>query len=395
MNTEQYIGTLRYRERTGNPLDPTRDEVLSRYDIYQQNKLTFLNECYSSLSTMNSYWTLYNTNVHFDEVNRNKDVMYLNTEEIMDLIRSTFGMDTTKASLASFLNMYYRWAYSKGKIDINPYLGIQTSKIKANSKRMLESKLYGQKAFYQLCEDMRDVTKLPNIIPFVLARYGIAGEKLYYMRYLKWEDIDREKMVVNIIHRYQENGKNIEKHISTLPIDDNFIKWIYMAKAYTETTEEELRHECTDGNFKKKNIVRYEDFGYVLKKAMDAKNNESDDEKVNKFNTIYNRAKVACSVLGIKRIAFKDLVRTRQLELLLEIRKHRRLTSKDFDNIVEIFTLEDEKIIENKSHILRKRYEELTNDRVVLKNRKHPDDDDNSLEIATALINDLGLEIIY
>lgn len=386
---EQYIGTLKYREKTNDPSDPTMEQVIASYDDYQKSKLKFLNECYSSLKTRIAYWTLYNNNLHFDEVNKKKDLKYFSTVELKTLIQSAFGMDTTKSSIGSFLNMYFRWASKRGDISINPYLGIKTSAINKNSKRMLESKLYGQKLFYELCEDMEDNTKLPNIIPFILARYGIAGEKLHYMRYLKWEDIDRNQYLVNIVKREKnESGKIEETLISTLPVDAKFIEWIDKAKLYTETTEAELMQ---DGEtVKKKNKVRYADYGYVLKKAVDAK----EEEKVNRFNTIYNRAKIACLSIGVKRIAFKDLVRTRQLELLLQIRKERRLTAKDFDMIVSMFALEDEKIINNRSFTLKKRYEELTGDYVVRKDVEEADND-NSLEIATKLIEELGLEILY
>lgn len=387
---EQYIGTLKYREKTGDSLDPTKEEVLSSYDDFQRAKLTFLNECYISIKTMIAYWTLYNNNLHFDEVNKGKDLKFFSTSELQVLIKSTFGMDTTKASIGSFLNMYYRWADNRGDISVNPYLGIDTASIKTNSKRMLESKLYGQKQFYQLCKEMEKHTKLPNIIPFILARYGIAGEKLYYMRYLKWEDIDRKNLIVNIVKRYiDENGNPIEKLISKLPVDFEFIKWIDKAKNYTETTEEELNQDGQD--VKKKNRVRYADYGYVLKKAIDA--NATEEEKVNKYNTLYNRAKIACLDLGIKRIAFKDLVRTRQLELLLQIRKKHRLTSKDFDNIIDLFALEDEKIISNRSFTLRKRYEELTGDAVILRKEANEEDNKDSLTIADKLIKELELEI--
>lgn len=298
---EQYIGTLKYREKTNDPSDPTMEQVIASYDDYQKSKLKFLNECYSSLKTRIAYWALYNNNLHFDEVNKKKDLKYFSTVELKALIQSAFGMNTTKSSIGSFLNMYFRWASKRGDISINPYLGIKTSVINKNSKRMLESKLYGQKLFYELCEDMEDNTKLPNIIPFILARYGIAGEKLHYMRYLKWEDIDRNQYLVNIVKREKnESGKIEETLISTLPVDSKFIEWIDKAKLYTETTEAELMQDRD--TVKKKNKVRYADYGYVLKKAVDAK----EEEKVNRFNTIYNRAKIACLSIGVKRIAFKE-----------------------------------------------------------------------------------------
>lgn len=396
---EQCIGTLRYRERTKNPKDPTIEDVLNSYDKYQLEKLKFLNESYSSIRTQLSYWTLYEKNLHFYETIHNKDLQFFTTKELENLIQSAFGMDTTKASIGSFLAMYYRWSYKRGKIAINPYTGIKASELKSNSSYFLEKKLYGQEMFYDLCNKMAQHTKLPNIIPFILARYGIAGERLYHMRHLKWEDIDGDKLLVYI----KDKDGNL---LTTLDVDSAFMEWINKAKNYTETTQAELNQDGE--NVKKRNLVRYVDYGYVLKKALDIKNedpssdNKEDDEKesnkVNKFNTIYNRGNVACTAIGIKRIAFKDLVRTRQLELLLQIRKQRKLTSKDFEDIVDKFALEDKqtKIVSNRAFTLKKRYEELTGDTVIV-DKKLMDYtfDENAEYIANKIIEEFKLDIIY
>lgn len=359
--------------------DEKKEEILSLYDEYQIRKLEFLNESYHTESTMTSYWTLYMSNLHYDEVNKGKDLMDFSTEELKILLASCYGIDTTKASMGSFLSMYCRWASSDKKrlININPYTSIKMSKIKKNSKRFLEQRIYGQDMFFDLCEKMIEKTKLPNVIPFILARYGVAGERLHHMRHLKWTDIDDVNMQV---HVKTDDGLKV---LSSLPIDAKFLEWIKKAKLYSESISDE------DGTGK--NIVRYEDYGYVLKKAMVDKN---DTETVNKYNTVYNRGNSACSSIGIKRIAFKDLIRTRQLELLLQKRKRRRLDTSDFKEMIELFSLDEEFRTDNRAYTLKKRYEELTGDIVTSERKEHSfPANENHFGTAIKLIQDLGLEI--
>lgn len=383
----QFIGVDYIDENDIEKTEKNKKEILSKYDEYQIEKLTFLNECYDSEATMLSYWTLYMANLHYDEVNKEKDLKYFTRNEIIILIKSIYGMDTTKASVGSFLSMYYRWADRRGDIGLNPFLGIKLSEIKTNPQLLLKSKLYGQPIFYKLCSDMEQNTKLPNIMPFILARYGIAGEKLYYMRHLRWEDIDEENYKVMI--RTDDKERRL---ITTLDVDANFIKWINKARLYTESSDAELN--MIDKG--KKNKVRYADYGYVLKKAIDQTSNESelDEDKVNKYNSIYTRANVACTSIDIKRIAFKDLVRSRQLELLLELRKQRRLNMSDFEMIIKQFDLDETKIYANKAFTLKKRYEELTGDKVVTDKDTIEENNENHLETANTLIQELGLEIL-
>lgn len=382
----QFIGVDYIDKNDMKKTEEKKKEILNQYDKYQIEKLTFLNECYDSEATMLSYWTLYMKNLHYDEVNKEKDLKYFTRDEIIILIKSIYGMDTTKASVGSFLSMYYRWADKRGDIGINPFLGIKLSEIKTNPQLLLKSKLYGQPIFYKLCSDMEQKTKLPNIMPFILARYGIAGEKLYYMRHLRWEDIDEENYKVMI--RTDDEERRL---ITTLDVDANFIKWIDKARLYTENSDSDLTNDKG-----RKNKVRYADYGYVLKKAIDQTSNESesDEDKINKYNSVYSRANAACTSIDIKRIAFKDLVRSRQLELLLQLRKLRRLNIADFEKIIKQFDLDETKIYANKAFTLKKRYEELTGEKVIVSKDTIEENDEDSLEVASELIEELGLEIL-
>lgn len=383
----EYIGKKYIGETEEETLE-NKKKILSSYDDYQRNKLEFLNKCYKVESSMSAMWTLYNTQLHDEEVSRNKDLMYFEEEEYKNIISLLEVRDSTTSTLISFTKKYGKWAVGKGYINVNPYEKIKASEIKANSRSILKSKLYGQKMFYDLCTEMEGQTKLPNIMPLILARYGIMGEESYFMRHLKWDDIDRENYLVHL--------KKNDAIVTSLPIDSQFLLWIDKMKNYAQSPEYETSKRGE--TVKKGNVVRYEDYGYVLKKALSKKAAHDDGERVNKHNTVHNRCKEACKSIGISRIAFKDLVMTRQLELILQIRKHRRLEFKDFEVVIDKFNLDEKRIITNKAFILKKRYEDLTGDKVISRQNRDAislgaSGEGYPVMAAEEIIRDLGLDI--
>ena len=84
------------------------------------------------------------------------------------------------------------------------------------------------KLYYSIEEIDRMCTRLEyeigfnpqEIIPIIMARYGILGSKLSWIRSLRNEHIDRENYIVHIFDEKEE------KIITSLPIDDIFLKWI-------------------------------------------------------------------------------------------------------------------------------------------------------------------------
>lgn len=372
----EFIGKP-YKCKTPEETEKKKNEILSEYDLFQIEKLTFLNECQDNENTIKSYWVLYNNNVHYDERNKGKDISLYSTSEIEDVISSAYGLSSTRSSLGSFLKAYCAWKLKRGDININPFDGININELKKNQKNVIKKKVYGLKRFHELCENMLSYTRLPNVIPLVLARYGIMGEQLVYMRNLKWEAIDRNKKVV-----YIKNDKG--EILRELPIDDKFINWIDMMKDYEDSQSDKF----FDG---KKNII-YIDNGYVLKK-IESKDN---DEIITTYAGVCSRAYTAFESNNLKAIGFNDLLKSRQLDYLLDIRKNRRLTMEDFNEVVELYSLEENPRIVDKAFNLKKRYEELTSDKVITAYNKRKicdgTENDNSFEIYEKIVKELSME---
>lgn len=348
--------------------DEEKIKILKTYDKYQLSKLKMLNDRYPNRSTKTTYFTIYQTNLHSAEEIKGKDLMKFTTKEIEDLIETLlYAYDTTRQNLITFINLYCEWAVEEELIKKNPCSKLKRDKIKTNPKIFLSNKIYGKTKFYDMIKLMEQKTKLPNIIPLILARYGIKGKNLEAMINLKWNDIDENSKVVYI--------NNIQ-----LPIDHKFIEYIHKAKAYIESPR-------TGG----KNIVRYCDYGYVLKKALN-ENNEKDEHETIKYATIFNRTNEASKSIDIARIPFKNLLLTRQFELLLETRKYRRLKQEDFEYIVKLFDLGEDEPLANRAFQLKKRWIELTGD-LVITQRKNTRNltNDNSFNIYEELKQDLDL----
>ena len=342
--------------------------ILKAYDKYQLSKLKMLNDRYPNKITKITYFTIYQKNLHQAEEIKGKDLMNFIDKEIETLIESlTYAYDTTRQNLVTFVNLYCKWAVEEGLIKKNPCAKIDREKIKINSKVFMSNKIYGKKDFWSVVEEMEESTKLPNVMPLILGRYGITGKELKMMINLKWDDIDEVNKVV---------------HLNTvqLPIDDKFIEYIQKAKRYFESSR--------DGG---KNTVRYCNFGYVLKKALN-ENNEKEEEKTIKYATIFNRVNEACSSIDIPRISFKRLALTRQIEILLEMRKYGRLQQKDFEYIIKLFDYGQNEPLVNRAFQLKKRWIELTGDLVITQRKSTRNlSNENNYNIYEKIKQDLDL----
>ena len=302
-----------------------KKSILESYNEYEYNKIIFLNECYDNVNTITTYWTLYKTNIKQYEDGYNKDLMYFSTEEIQSMIESfVYSYNTSRNNITSFVNNYCRWAEKRRYINTNPVTGIDMDNINKNSELFLENKIIGKREFKKIIAKMELNTDIQNILPLILARYGITGFWLYNMTHLKWEDINFDDKNVVIKNKCGEI-------VSILLVDDWFLNQI--------------------------NKIQYK-FGYILQKTKEGKGKGDIIQR----NTVFNRVNECCTAINIKRIPFKELVMSRQLEYLLDIRKDKRLEFSDVESIVRLFDFEKTENVLNKTFRLKKRYEDLTGD---------------------------------
>ncbi len=277
------------------------------YDKFQRRKIDWLdsNKEYSK-ATKRTYWVLINNNVCPIEKKKNKDLYDFNNEEIEEMMNQTESNNIkTITILKSIITNYNSWAIENGyKLKENPDVSIGKSKLFNSFRVQLEINYKTLDEFYKMIEDLKcsDIDKML----LVLARYGITGKELSLLRELKWEQIDKENMIVDI-------GDNIK-----LRIDNRFVS--YLERAY----------KCEEYEYQT-SIIKYVDYGYVIKVS------DKSEEHVIKYNTLNTRSYSIYKNNSIPRISFGDLVTWRMFDLLFEILEDKgEVTYDDIKNVITI-----------------------------------------------------------
>jgi site-specific recombinase XerD len=311
------------------------EKLLENYDKTKGNKLKFLNELYGTESTIKNMWSIYNNHIAEHEIELEKDIMFFNNLEVDEVIANRFMFSPpTKDAIINFIAKYKDWGVSKKQILNNNIKALDRKNTTRSMSNVLMNKVWGLGEFYNLLVKIEQTSVLGNAIPLLLARYGIIGKELLEMRQLKWEDIDYEKRQVRIV----EQGKSPR----ILDVDNRFIQWIDKYRTNLDTDEE--------------------DYGYVLKKP---KKNQSDDNLLMSRHTIDSKIYRACDDAKITRISIGDLLKSRYMDYLLDIRKERKLSVDDFEWV----QLNFKEVLSRQITIsMIEFYESLTKDKIVLRN---------------------------
>lgn len=305
------------------------------YDKTKGNKLKFLNELYDNETTVKSMWSIYTNHIAEHETQLEKDIMFFSNIEIDEIVANKFAYaQATKNQIINFISKYKDWGVSKKQILNNSIKAINRKTTTRSMTNVLMNKIWGLGEFYNLLIRIEQTSKLANAIPLLLARYGIIGKELLEMRQLKWEDINYEKKQVSII----ESGKAPR----ILDIDDRFIEWIDKYRLSLDNDEV--------------------DYGYVLKHP---KKGQGDGNLLISRHTIDSRIYVACDEAQITRVAMGDLLKSRYMDYLLEMRKERRLSIDDFQWIQLNFKGTESTQI---TYSIIEFYQALTKDKIVFRN---------------------------
>lgn len=247
-------------------------------------------------------YNLYDKNIKMYEDIKEKDLMYFNVEELIDLMQS---IPTTaisvKDNVYSFITQYLDYQISKGNITMNNMMAINRREATSVHKRSSKSRYISMNNFINIINSLTSTADWQHIIPLCICRYGIKGKDSEEAIRLRMSDINRENNIVNI----RDEDNNI---IKCIPIDELFINWC-------ENAEEEVDYE-----------------GECIIKTGQNSRKDSITEAV-----IYNRTKKACESGGYKRMSLNNLVLSRKIDLILSMRKERRLTNDDFQQINIIF----------------------------------------------------------
>ena len=313
------------------------DFKLNNATEYEQMKNTYINEIYKNNNSKITVYNLYRKNILNWEKILNKDLIYFTVQELDSLISSLPSSSIhIKSGVYSLISQYLDWAISKKFISMNNIKALDRKLYCEISQKLASSRLISEERLWELIKLSETKSDIQNAVPIVLAYFGCnCGNNLEGMRNLKMSDIDFENEVV-----YMRLEGSL---ISVIPVNKDFLDFIKKTHADASIGQE------------------YVDDDLIIKRT---KNTRGD---IVSENGVYQRCYEFYNSLGIKKISLNDLLKSRKIALLLDIRKRHYLTSLDFQGICSIFKPNCSRGIYDS---LQKYYEQATGDVVKKANSK-------------------------
>lgn len=328
-------------------IDEMLNEKINEYfnQEYVGIKLTYLNEIYKDdtkgTKTKNTYYTVYKKHIYYLEKASRKDLMEFTKAEIENIFNMALTDSTAvKNSLWTLVNQYLTWCVSKSLISSNVCDLLDGSKLKKIRSKIIKDKYYSKEEVFEICyqaikyktRENHNGDQIPvhaskqNVLPLLLARYGITGKKLEDMINLEQGDIDCNSCLITVFNEERTEVKY------TVDIDAEFILF------YQEAIQETI-------TVKDKELFLSEN---VLKHTKDGKIPNA---------TIYYNLKSVFENLNIERVTFSDLENSCKIDLLRETElKNKKLSNEDFINIVKKFQSDSS---DSTYHNLKRFYETL------------------------------------
>lgn len=294
---------------------------------FEANKINFLEENYSNEITKTIYYNIWDSTISYLEEIKQKDLYEFTSEEIQELMSTIPTASTShKGNVTSFISNYFEYCIEKGFANTNPIQSLDRNMLTKVNSKVIKNKMMSKRQLHKLCVKMTEFGNVFQILPFILARYGIMGSKLDDMCNLRWEDIDRVNMKVSLIDK--ETGE-----IRLLDIDDIFLYWIDKAK---DTCEYEVRkYSKKQKKWVISDNIKFIDYGFVLKVSSIAYFNNSTQQDA---KYIYRETIRVCESSNIKKPTLNSLLKAEKIERLLEIRATRRITTEDCHNTMLLFS---------------------------------------------------------
>lgn len=281
--------------------------ILNSYDDFQREKLIFLNELYDNENTLFAMWRVYDRYIHIYEIHMQEDLKYFDTVQIKNILFMLFNYsDDTMRTIYTFMRTYFEYCIGKAEIFQNPTEIIDIDMYLANNRKAKEDKIYSLDYVYDLVDDAKKYSSFSNVIPLLLVRYGVKGNKMSWLVNLKWSDIDFENKEINIFDR--DNGKLI----TNLPVDDRLLKIL-----------DQYRNYFTDKNILNDYVLASKNGNQISTIGVHSRNKYLTDD-LSKY------------IDNFKRISTNDLLKSRQIELLLKMRTKRMLSTYDTQRVSEV-----------------------------------------------------------
>ena len=286
---------------------------------YIENKRIFLEEVYVNEETRITMISNYKNNILYVEKLLEKDLMYFTTEEIESLVLNASGVSSGyKSSMYSFCNSYCEWCCDKGFININPCSAIKAQDIVETSIQQLMKGLLGKEQFSNTMKILESRTNMiaTGFLALCLARDGVLGKKCCDL--IKLEEEDIRNGFINIYNKV-DNDTDYGLILTSLPIDNDIMKWYYKYK--------DIREYEGLGTRKSKIVLEGK---YILKKSSYTSTRQEEYISVNGLLNMLNQN---CIMADIPRISLSKMQMSYKLDMLLNIREQRKINEYDIKRI--------------------------------------------------------------
>lgn len=286
---------------------------------YIENKRIFLEEVYVNEETRITMISNYKNNILYVEKLLEKDLMYFTTEEIESLILNASGVSSGyKSSMYSFCNSYCEYQVDKGNISINPCSAIKAQDIVETSIQQLMKGLLSKQQFDNTMKILESKTNMiaTGFLALCLARNGVLGKKCCDL--IKLEEADIRNGFINIYNKV-DNDEDYGLLLTSLPIDNDIMKWYYKYK--------DIREYEGLGTRKSKIILEGK---YILKKSSYTSTRQEEYISVNGLLNMINQN---CIMADIPRISLSKMQMSYKLDMLLDIREQRKINEYDIRKI--------------------------------------------------------------
>ena len=261
-----------------------KDVIKGETNKYLLNKIEWLLESNLSEKTKITYYRLLQTNVLPVEESFKKDLNRFSTYEIENLIKGIItNVEQTKRSTFSAVSSYLGWCVENDIISYNPTDNIADVKslYKVNTN-IVKEKYKTLDEFYEWLDSLSIDDNMKLVL--VMCRYGVPIKEISSV---KWEDLDKENMMLNVI---------VRDKLLHLPIDGEFVNRVNKAL------------KC-DSNFLDK---EYKDIGFMIKSLR---------EKQLSTSGVYSLILKISEESKIDRIDVGFLGKNRRIDLIMEVLK--------------------------------------------------------------------------
>lgn len=317
-----------------------------------QLKEKFMKEVYISQQTRNAMLSTYTNNILPLEKSLNKNLEEFSTEDIVILLENSNGISRGyKSSIFSFCNSFLAWCSDNGYINYNPCSTILAKDYMNTTMEQEMKGLLGIKTFYNVMRTLETKSNGLSIMPLILARYGVYGEKGRDIRYLEPNDIDHDNSCINIYNKVN-NHEDYGLLLTKLTVDKQFFNWYNKYK-------QEIKQGFKEGMGTRKSEVNFVESPYLIKKT----NYVASEGDVVSINTLLNYIYRNCQSSGLNRISLSKMVHSRKLDILLSIREKRELNFNDMVRVNKIFNYTT-KTTQGATN-LKKFWERIANEKVL------------------------------